>query len=120
MKRTVFITTLALAASAFVAFTQEPTASPSPTTSPTAKWHGRGGRMFEIWKSLTPEEQAKVKSARKTTKTNPQVEQAKSKMLEAVKEYREIRQAEMLKTDPSLAPILEKFKAAKEEKKRQQ
>ncbi|MDD5350102.1 MAG: hypothetical protein PHQ12_07810 [Chthoniobacteraceae bacterium] len=115
MKTTVFAIALALAAPAFTAFAEESTApAPSPTTH---GWHWRGGKMLEVWKSLTPEEKQKLKTARQAVRNNPDVVAAKMKMKTEIKTFRETRKAAMLKADPTIAPILEKFEAAKTEKK---
>lgn len=69
--------------------------------------------MREVWQSLTPEEKQKLKSARETAKSNPAVAEARKKLMEDRKAYHEALSSAMLKTDPSLQPILEKFKEAK-------
>jgi len=71
--------------------------------------------MLEAWKSLTPEEREKLKAARQAVKNNPDLAQARTNKIEAVKAFREARRAAMLKADPTIAPILEKLKAAKKE-----
>jgi len=117
MKRIAFAITLALVTSPFVAFGEE--SSASATSAPTHEWHGRGARMLAVWNSLTPEEQAKLKAARKTAKANPEVAQARAQMTEAIKTFRETRKTAMLKADPTLAPVLEKFQAARKDKPHQ-
>ncbi|MCX6967411.1 MAG: hypothetical protein NTZ46_06440 [Verrucomicrobia bacterium] len=100
MKTTALIIPLVLAGSVF-AFAQE---SPSPTPS-SPEWRAKGG----AWKSLTPEEREKLKAAHRAVKNDPNV-------LQARKTFQETQQAAMLKVDPTLAPVLEKLKAAKEQK----
>ena len=75
--------------------------------------------MSEVWQSLTPEERDKIKAAHKAVKNNPEVVQARTKMIEQVKAFRGTRTTAMLKADPSLAPILEKFDAARKERGKQ-
>lgn len=106
MKTTAFTITMVLATSAFVAFAQD-----VPTPTPSApEWRGRHHRMAEAWKSLTPEEREKLKAAHQAAKNDPNVVQAR-------KAFQDARQAAMLKADPTLAPVLEKLKAAKKEKR---
>lgn len=108
-----------LAASAIAAFAQEPTTPTPATPASTHEWHGKGWHKFGAWKSLAPEEREKLKAARKAVKDNPDVVQARTKMIEQVKAFRETRRTAMLKTDPTIAPILEKLEAAKKEKPQQ-
>jgi hypothetical protein len=111
MKKRLIITALC-ALSALPVFAQgtTPQTAPSPTG---AEWRHRGAAMREVWQSLTPEERQKLKTARETAKENPAVAEARKKLMEDRKVYHETLRTAMLKTDPSLAPILEKFKAAK-------
>ncbi len=69
--------------------------------------------MQEVWQSLTPEERQKLKTARETAKSDPVVAEAKKKLMEDRKNYHQALSSAMIKTDPSLAPVLEKFKEAK-------
>lgn len=117
MKTTFIAITSVVAASVFAAVAQEPGPTPEPT--PGAEWRARAGRMHGAWKTLTPEEQQKVKSAWKTAKGNPEVAQARTHMMEAAKAFHSARKNAMLKADPSLAPVLEKLETARREKGRQ-
>jgi len=107
---------LVIAGSAFSALAQE-SGSTTPTPAPLGhKFQGRGGHMLAAWKFLTPEEQQKLMAVRKSLKNNPEFMQAREKMKEQAKAFRETRRAAMLKADPTIAPILEKLEAARKQK----
>ncbi|XHR28669.1 MAG: hypothetical protein ACFUZC_22470 [Chthoniobacteraceae bacterium] len=113
MKTTLIVTVLG-ALTALPVLAAEGTAP--KTASPPAgieQWHQRKAAMHEVWQSLTPEERQKLQTARETAKSNPAVAEAKKKLMEDRKNYHEVLSSAMLKTDPSLAPVLEKFKEAK-------
>jgi Spy/CpxP family protein refolding chaperone len=114
MKTTLCAIALALSAPAFTVFAEEK-AAPAPAPSPGQGWHWRMPRMFHAWKSLTPEEQQKVKTARKAVKNNPDVVAARTKLKAEAKSFHETQKAAMLKSDPSLAPILEKLDKAQQD-----
>ena len=107
---------LVLAGSTFSALAQE-SGSTTPTPAPLGRGlHGRGGHIMAAWKSLTPEEQQKLMVVRKSLKNNPEFVQAREKIKEQAKAFRETRRAAMLKADPTIAPILEKLEAARKQK----
>jgi hypothetical protein len=111
MKSTLIIALSAL--TALPVFAQ----TPAPTTTPTEpEWRQKGEAIHQVWQSLSPEERQKLKSARETAKNNPAVIEAHKKLVAERKAYGETLSSAMLKSDPSLAPVLEKFKIAKEKK----
>lgn len=108
MKTTALAIALALAAPAFTVLGQEPAPSPSPSGG----WHWRAHRMGHAWKSLSTEEQQKLKTARQATRNNPEVVAAKTKLKAEMRAFHETQKAAMLKSDPTLAPIMEKLEKA--------
>ena len=75
---------------------------------------GGGGQMG----NLSPEERQKVMSARRGAMQDPAVTSAKQKLQAAQKEFHDALDAAMLKTDPSLKPILDKMPKGHEGKMR--
>ena len=70
---------------------------------------GRGRRWEKRLANLSPEERQKVKAAHRKAMQEPSVRAAREKMRQAHKEFRDAMHAAMLKTDPSIQPILSKI-----------
>jgi hypothetical protein len=66
--------------------------------------------------NLTPEEKQKVMNARRTAMQDPAVQSARTKAQAASKEMKDAMEAAMLKTDPSLKPILDKMPKGQRER----
>jgi hypothetical protein len=65
-------------------------------------------RMVQEWLSLlSGAERAKLRAAKEQALKDPAVQAANQRRKEAEAEYRELLQKEMLKTDPSLKPLLD-------------
>lgn len=71
--------------------------------------------MRAAWQSLTPEERQKLKAARQVAKNDPAVAGLKGTLKSDRKAFHQALRTAMLKADPSVAPILEKLKAARKE-----
>ncbi|MDQ6764594.1 MAG: hypothetical protein M3Z22_00605 [Verrucomicrobiota bacterium] len=73
-------------------------------------------RRAAFLKSLSPEERAKFRAARKAAMADPAVQSAKerarqTKSPEARKEFRQARRAAMLRADPSIQSIFDRMPA---------
>ena len=100
---------------------QAPAAAPATTATPSvsapAKVAGsedagdNEGRMrARAMTDLTPEEQGKLRAARKAAMQDPAVKAAEATRATDKKGYRQAVKAAMLKADPSVGPILEKLR----------
>lgn len=119
MKTISSIVALALAASALPAFAQD-APPPAPACPPAQMERGRrgpGGPMGGILESLTPAERKQYMEARRKTKDDPAVTEARKKAEDARQAVMDATKAAMLKADPTLGPVIEKVEAAIKEKK---
>lgn len=89
--------------------------NPTPACSPTS---GHGGHVRKKLANLTDAERQQLKVAMKQIKNDPQLvasreavkeAQTKEARIAAMQENRKIRHDLLLKTDPSLAPVLAKI-----------
>ena len=71
--------------------------------------HQRSHKFWALLMSLSPEDRDKYHSARKQAMTNPEVAAANERRKKAELEYHKLLHREMLKADPSLAPLLKKI-----------
>jgi hypothetical protein len=71
--------------------------------------HPRSHKFWELLMSLSPADRDKYHSARKQAMTNPEVAAANERRKKAEFEYHKLLHREMLKADPSLAPLLNKI-----------
>ena len=107
---------ITLAVPALSAYAQAPAASPpsapgSPAVVPTTPEGGgrvgRGGRGGEMvrrmMENLTPEEQTRVRTARRATAKDPAVAAARRALMQAERDA-------MLKQDPTLGPVLDRLR----------
>lgn len=120
MKTISSIVALALAASILPAFAQDaPPPAPNCPPGQFEKGHhrGPGGPMGDILESLTPAEKQQYLEARRKTRKDPAVEEAKKKAEEARQAVNTAVKAAMLKADPTLAPVIDKVEAAIKDKK---
>ena len=69
---------------------------------------------FPELQSLTPEEQAKFKTATLAARKDPKVEAARERMSAAIQAFRASLEAAMVTADPSMETILKKLKEARE------
>ena len=117
MKRTILTLAMIGAMSGLTALAQDATPSPAPGGprhhEGRKEWGGGPrGPMREVMESLSPAEREQLKVARKKTKDDPAVEEARKKAAEAMKAVREAEKAAMLKADPTIGPVLDKLEAA--------
>ena len=70
---------------------------------------GRGGRWQQRLANLSPEEREKLKAARQKAMQDPSVQAAHEKMRQARKEFVTAMRGAMLKTDPTIQPVLDKI-----------
>ena len=92
---------LALAVSACIATTEGQDGIDKPSHH-ARRWH---------WVDLlSAAEQAKYRAARKAAMQDPVVRAAAEKRRQADQEFREARDAAILKADPSLKPLLDKLR----------
>ena len=120
MKKISSIIALALAASVFPAFAQDAPPPACPPAQQQGEWHGRrgpGGPMKEILESLTPAERKQYMQARKKSKDDSAVVEARKKAEVAMEAVKDASKAAMLKADPTIGPVLEKVEAALKEQK---
>ena len=96
---------------------QAPAATATPSVSAPAKAPGsevaeesEGTMRARAMSRLTPEEQGKLRSARKAAMQDPAVKAAEATRSADRKGYRQAVRAAMLKADPSVGPILEKLR----------
>ncbi len=73
--------------------------------------------MDAILESLTPAERQQYREARKKSRNDPAVTEARKKAEEARKAVTDATKAAMLKADPTIGPVLEKVEAAIKDKK---
>jgi hypothetical protein len=71
--------------------------------------HQRSHKLWALLMSLSPADRDKYHSARKQAMTNPEVAAAAERRKKAELEYHKLLDREMLKADPSLAPLLDKI-----------
>jgi hypothetical protein len=102
MKTKSLITLLAAAAALQLA----PIAS---AEGPNDQGGWRRGRHGQFLANLSPDERAKLKAAREKALADPAVQSAKDRARQAMKEFRDLRRAAMLRADPSIQPILDKM-----------
>ena len=69
-----------------------------------------GGKMRQRLASLTPEEKQKLRAAHKAAMQDPAVQAAKANKSTDKRGFRTAVREAMLKSDPSVGPILEKLK----------
>ncbi len=96
------------------------TATPSvsaPAAAPAAAEESEGTMRARAMSRLTPEEQGKMRAARKAAMQDPEVKAAEATRTTDKKGYRKTVIAAMIKADPSVAPILEKLREGKPRKK---
>ena len=109
-----------LPASGLFAQTSAPAApSTTPSVSAPASTTGTGmedeeekggGKMRQRLASLSPEEKQKLRAAHKAAMQDPTVQAAKANKSSDKKAFRMAVREAMLKSDPSVGPILEKLK----------
>jgi hypothetical protein len=73
------------------------------------KKHERHRKLWDLLTTLSPADRKKFDAARKQAMANPDVAAAGERRRKADEEYHTLLHREMLKNDPSLAPILEKL-----------
>jgi hypothetical protein len=71
--------------------------------------HEHSHKMRELLMSLSPADREKYETAKKRALANRKVAAAHERRRKADAEYKKLLHREMLKTDPSLAPLLEKI-----------
>ena len=76
----------------------------------------RGARLA----NLTDDERAKFKAARRKAMADPAVRAAHDQGKQNRKEFRKLKRAAMLKADPSIQPILDKIRAGRSGKNKDQ
>lgn len=82
----------------------------SPTLAQDLGDKGRKHHKLQEWLSLlSGEDRAKLHSVREQALKDPAVQEAYQRHKKAEAEYRELLHKEMLKTDPSLKPMLDKI-----------
>ena len=105
---------------------QAPAAAATPSVSAPAKStaavaddteENEGKLRVRAMSVLTPEEQGKLRAARKAAMQDPAVKAAEATRATDKKSYRAALKTAMLKTDPSVGPILEKLREAHPRKK---
>lgn len=80
--------------------------------TPDAPDHGRRGghgRHAQFLASLSPEERTKLRAAHQKAMADPAVQAAKDRSRQSRREFRDLRRAAMLRSDPSIQPILDKM-----------
>jgi hypothetical protein len=75
-----------------------------------AGWR-RGGRRAHMLANLSADERAKLRAAHQKAMADPTVQAAKDRAKQAMKDFRDMRRAAMLRADPSIQPILDKMPA---------
>ena len=96
-------------------------ASPAPTTTPSVsapagtaetgvEEEEGGGKMRQRFASLTPEEKQKLRAAHKAAMQDPAVQAAKANKSSNKRAFRMAVRNAMLKSDPTVGPILEEMK----------
>jgi hypothetical protein len=73
------------------------------------KKHERHRKLSELLTTLSSADREKYHAARKQAMTNPEVADAAERRKKADEEYRQLLRREILKSDPSLAPFLDKL-----------
>ena len=107
-------------------FAQIPTPTATPSVSAPAATAGADAAEEKegtkdqraAYKTLTPEEQGKLRAARKAARKDPAVLAAQAERKTNPRAFRDAIQAAMIKSDPSVGPILEKMKAARRAERR--
>lgn len=95
-------------------------AAPTPSVStpaeagPGKKWQERRKERMD---SLTPEEQGKLKAARKAALDSPEVRAAQASRETNKKGYRLALRAAMIRQDPSIVGILAKLKGQRKQER---
>lgn len=122
MKTIHSILAVALAVSALPALAQDPPPPAPQAPAPRGQFEkGRrgfgGGPFKDLLESLTPAERKQYMEARKKTRNDSAVMEARKKVEEAQQALADATKAAMLKADPTLSPVLEKVEAAIKEKK---
>ncbi len=79
-----------------------------------------GGPRKQFLQSLTPEERRKFRAARQTLMADPQVRAAFERRAQDGQAFRQTMRSAMLKADPSLAPVIERFEKQRREAQGQQ
>ena len=82
---------------------------PTTMSRSEGKKHERYHKIWEMLMSLSPADREKYQAARKRAMSNPEVAAADERRKKVDAEYRKILHREMLKEDPSLAPVLDKI-----------
>jgi predicted DNA-binding transcriptional regulator YafY len=67
----------------------------------------RHHKLWEALNALSPDDHARLRTARKQALENPEVRAADERRKKADAEYRELLDREMLRIDPSLKPLLD-------------
>lgn len=112
---------LTLSASALRA--QSPSPSPAPSLAPLtdkAPKENATERKAEKMQVLTPDEQVKLRAARKAARQDPAVKEAEAKRTTDPKAFRQAMRDAMIRKDPSMTAILDKMEASKVRKKKDQ
>lgn len=100
-------TKLSLALLATIALFQlAPSALAEPAAGQEFRRHGRHERLLA---NLSPDERAKLRAAHTTAMTDPAVQAAKDRKVQAARDFRDLRRAAMLRADPTIQPILDKI-----------
>jgi hypothetical protein len=73
------------------------------------KKHERHHKLWELLLNVSPADREKYRTARKQAMANPEVAAAAERRKKANVEYHKLLRREMLKIDPSLAPLLDKL-----------
>lgn len=74
-----------------------------------AKRHERHRKLWEFLTTLSAGDREKYQAARKQAAANPEVAAAAKRRKKADEEYHKLLRREILKKDPSLAPLLDKL-----------
>ena len=80
--------------------------SPAQAEDPGGKHH-KHHKVQEWLSLLSDEDRAKLRAAKEQAMKDPAVQAANQRRKQAEAEYRELLHKEMLKTDPSLKPLLD-------------
>lgn len=59
--------------------------------------------------NLSPDERVKLRAANQKAMADPAVQAAKERAKQAVKDFRSLKRAALLRADPTLQPILDKI-----------
>lgn len=91
--------------------------APAAAAAPAAAEESEGTLRARAMSRLTPEEQSKLRAARKAAMQDPEVKAAEATRATDKKGYRKALAAAMIRADSSVAPILEKLRDGKLRKK---